>query len=52
MYAVGTAASYKHWRYVIDLPESLRFGRVEVSCEGWSRPGDPMVLKGTLGSVA
>lgn len=29
-----------------DLPESLRFGRVEVSCEGWSRPGDPYVLKG------
>jgi hypothetical protein len=32
---------------VTDLPEQLRFGRVEVSCEGWSRPGDPMVLKGT-----
>jgi hypothetical protein len=31
-----------------DLPESLRFGKVEVNCEGWSRPGDPYVLKGTL----
>lgn len=29
-----------------DLPEALRFGRVEVSCEGWSGPGDPYVLKG------
>lgn len=29
-----------------DLPDSLRFGRVEVSCEGWSGPGDPYVLKG------
>ena len=29
-----------------DLPEALRFGRVEVSCEGWSAAGDPFVLKG------
>ena len=29
-----------------DLPEALRFGRVEVSCEGWSGPGDPYVYKG------
>lgn len=29
-----------------DLPEALRFGRVEVSCEGWSGPGDSYVLKG------
>jgi len=28
------------------LPEALRFGKVEVSCEGWSKPGDPYVLKG------
>lgn len=32
-----------------DLPEALRFGRVEVSCEGWSAAGDPFVLKGTSG---
>jgi hypothetical protein len=30
-----------------DLPESLRLGRVQVSCEGWSGPGDTYVLKGT-----
>lgn len=30
-----------------DLPDSLRFGKVEVSCEGWSGPGDPFVVKGT-----
>ncbi|KIK63018.1 hypothetical protein GYMLUDRAFT_163862 [Collybiopsis luxurians FD-317 M1] len=28
-----------------DLPEALRFGKVTVSCEGWSGPGDPYVLK-------
>jgi len=32
----------------IDLPDKLRFGRVEVSCEGWSKPGDPYVLKGVI----
>jgi len=35
------------WKCEADLPESLRFGRVEVSCEGWSGPGDPYVLKGS-----
>ena len=34
------------WKCEADLPESLRFGRVEVSCEGWDGPGDPYVLKG------
>lgn len=29
-----------------DLPESLRLGRVQVSCEGWSGPGDSYVLRG------
>ncbi|KAJ7274334.1 hypothetical protein B0H12DRAFT_391992 [Mycena haematopus] len=30
-----------------DLPSSLRFGQVEVGCEGWSRPGDSYVLAGS-----
>jgi hypothetical protein len=37
------------WRYPkceTDLPESLRLGRVQVSCEGWSGPGDSYVLRG------
>jgi hypothetical protein len=29
-----------------DLPSSLRLGEVQVSCEGWSRPGDTFVVKG------
>jgi hypothetical protein len=37
------------WKCEADLPEALRFGRVEVSCEGWSGPGDPYVLKGSCG---
>jgi len=37
------------WKCEADLPESLRFGRVEVSCEGWSGSGDPYILKGSCG---
>ncbi|KAJ3757416.1 DUF1183-domain-containing protein [Lentinula raphanica] len=33
------------WKCEADLPEALRFGKVMVSCEGWSGPGDPYVLK-------
>lgn len=31
-----------------DLPSSLRLGEVEVSCEGWSAPGDRYVLRGAF----
>ncbi|KAG9107234.1 hypothetical protein FRC07_008667 [Ceratobasidium sp. 392] len=34
------------WKCEADLPSSLRFGRLSVSCEGWDRPGDPFVLRG------
>jgi len=33
------------WKCETDLPESLRLGRVQMSCEGWSGPGDSYVLK-------
>ncbi|KAI1786749.1 hypothetical protein LXA43DRAFT_975585 [Ganoderma leucocontextum] len=46
---LGGAGSDIDWRCEADLPESLRFGRVEVSCEGWDGPGDPYVLKGSCG---
>lgn len=32
-----------------DLPSSLRMGKVEVSCEGWSAAGDKNVLQGSCG---
>ncbi|VDC04761.1 unnamed protein product [Peniophora sp. CBMAI 1063] len=37
------------WTCEADLPEALRFGRVEVGCEGWSGPGDPYVYKESCG---
>ncbi|KAM6490508.1 Protein of unknown function (DUF1183) domain containing protein [Amanita muscaria] len=35
------------WKCVADLPDSLRFGKTDVSCEGWSGPGDSYVVKGS-----
>ncbi|KAJ7170744.1 DUF1183-domain-containing protein [Mycena crocata] len=45
--SLGGSGTEIDWKCEADLPESLRFGRVEVSCEGWSRAGDPYVLKGS-----
>jgi len=45
--SLGGAGTDIEWKCQADLPDSLRFGRVEVSCEGWSRPGDSYVLKGS-----
>ncbi|KIJ95779.1 hypothetical protein K443DRAFT_134330 [Laccaria amethystina LaAM-08-1] len=45
--SIGGAGVDVDWKCEADLPEALRFGKVEVSCEGWSKPGDPYVLKGS-----
>jgi len=37
------------WKCTADLPSSLRFGTVDVSCEGWRKPGDSFVLEGSCG---
>ncbi|KAA1467444.1 DUF1183-domain-containing protein [Dentipellis sp. KUC8613] len=44
---IGGEGTDVEWKCEADLPEALRFGRVEVSCEGWSGPGDTDVLKGS-----
>ncbi|KXN84736.1 hypothetical protein AN958_12163 [Leucoagaricus sp. SymC.cos] len=46
---LGGSGTDVDWKCEADLPEALRFGKVEVSCEGWSKPGDPFVLKGSCG---
>ncbi|KAJ7285036.1 hypothetical protein C8J57DRAFT_1290218 [Mycena rebaudengoi] len=45
--SLGGSGVEVDWKCEADLPDSLRFGRVEVGCEGWSRAGDPFVLKGS-----
>ncbi|KAF8442473.1 hypothetical protein L210DRAFT_3611834 [Boletus edulis BED1] len=44
---IGGSGVNVDWKCEADLPSSLRFGKVEVSCEGWSGPGDPYVMKGS-----
>ncbi|CAE7206836.1 unnamed protein product [Rhizoctonia solani] len=38
-----TKAGHSDWKCEADLPASLRFGKLHVSCEGWDRPGDPIL---------
>ncbi|KAH9972763.1 hypothetical protein BGW80DRAFT_1172618 [Lactifluus volemus] len=44
---LGGEGTEVDWKCDTDLPEALRLGRVQVSCEGWSGPGDSYVLKGS-----
>ncbi|KAG2466630.1 SARAF factor, partial [Polypterus senegalus] len=37
------------WECKADMDYSYRFGKVEVSCEGYNYPEDPYVLKGSCG---
>ncbi|KAJ8373340.1 hypothetical protein AAFF_G00265840 [Aldrovandia affinis] len=37
------------WECKTDMDETYRFGRIEVSCEGYSHPDDPHILKGSCG---
>ncbi|GAA5853977.1 hypothetical protein JCM8547_008177 [Rhodosporidiobolus lusitaniae] len=37
------------WKCEANLPRGVRFGEVEVSCEGWDNPGDPYILRGSCG---
>ncbi|KAH8112714.1 DUF1183-domain-containing protein [Phellopilus nigrolimitatus] len=48
-YNAGGEGAEVDWTCEADLPEKLRFGRIEVSCEGWDYAGDPYVLKGSCG---
>lgn len=37
------------WECKTDLDNAYRFGRIEVSCEGYSHPADALILKGSCG---
>ncbi|KAF1395660.1 hypothetical protein PFLUV_G00013920 [Perca fluviatilis] len=37
------------WECKTDMDNAYRFGRIEVSCEGYSHPADAYVLKGSCG---
>lgn len=37
------------WECKTDMDNEYRFGKIEVSCEGYDYPDDPYVLKGSCG---
>jgi len=37
------------WKCEADMHKSVKFGRIEVSCEGLTRPDDPYVVKDSCG---
>ncbi|OZJ03330.1 hypothetical protein BZG36_04221 [Bifiguratus adelaidae] len=48
-YNVGWDGTDVQWRCEADLPKGIKFGDVEVSCEGYDYPDDPYILKGSCG---
>ncbi|SCV74794.1 BQ2448_7823 [Microbotryum intermedium] len=48
--AVGEdGAGGLEWSCSAELPKGVRFGAVEVGCEGWEGPQDPYILRGSCG---
>lgn len=45
----GFDGSDVQWKCQADLPDNLRFGQLDVFCEGYTYPDDPYVLKGSCG---
>jgi len=37
------------WKCEADLDNSVKFGKIEVSCEGYDYPEDPFILRGSCG---
>ncbi|KAJ6653592.1 hypothetical protein lerEdw1_009026 [Lerista edwardsae] len=48
-YNRGWDGSDVQWECKADLENSYRFGRIEVSCEGYDYPDDPYILQGSCG---
>jgi hypothetical protein len=44
---VGTDGVDVQWRCDADLDSRVKFGELQVSCEGYANPDDPYVLKGS-----
>ena len=44
-----TRSSLPQWECKADMDSAYRFGRIQVSCEGYDNPDDPYVLRGSCG---
>lgn len=45
----GSDGSDAQWECQTDMDSKYRFGRIQVSCEGYEYPEDPYILKGSCG---
>lgn len=48
-YNKGSDGFDVHWRCDTDMDNAYRFGHITVSCEGYSYPDDPYILRGSCG---
>jgi len=48
-YNRGSDGQDVQWECKTDMDNSYRFGLISVSCEGYSYPDDPYILKGSCG---
>eukprot|EP01112_Ceratiomyxa_fruticulosa_P018363 TRINITY_DN5855_c0_g1_i1.p1 TRINITY_DN5855_c0_g1~~TRINITY_DN5855_c0_g1_i1.p1 ORF type:complete len:293 (-),score=41.55 TRINITY_DN5855_c0_g1_i1:245-1123(-) len=48
-YNRGSDGSDVQWECKAELPSSIKFGNINVGCEGYSYPNDPYILKGSCG---
>lgn len=44
---IGSDGETIQWECVSEMPDNFKFGSIEVVCEGYERPGDEYVLKGS-----
>ena len=47
---VGSDGFDAQWKCETDMDDSYRFGKIQVTCEGYDYPNDPYVLRGILTS--
>ena len=43
---VGSDGFDVQWECKAEMDDSYRFGKIQVSCEGYDYPNDPYILKG------
>lgn len=46
---VGFDGHEVQWQCKCDMDDSYRFGKIQVTCEGYDYPDDPYILKGSCG---
>jgi len=48
-YNKGNNGQDVQWKCDAELPSNIKFGRIQVTCEGYDEPNDPYILQGSCG---